>query len=400
LPTDETGHRVVCARAPAAATLSNVEVFGLLHDVHLTNVSAADWMTAKDLRVASAISHWAPRFVSNGVLLADFEDVTGSLERWEDWCAAWSARAKVHEDLGRASLKENYKLSASEHLVRAAIYYHFAKFVFVQDLEQMRAAHLKAVACYRDGIALARPPGERVEIAFSGKTIAGVLRKPATPKPPVLIMAPGLDSTKEELHAYEEPFLARGIAVLAIDGPGQGEAEYEIPICGDYEHAAAAVVDWIAQRSDLDRRNVAIWGVSLGGYYAPRAAAYEKRIKACIALSGPFEWDRIWDALPELTRETFRVRSHSKDETQARAVAKTLTMKEAAPKITCPIFIVTGRQDRLVPASHAEQLAKAVSGRVELLIVEDGGHNANNRPYRYRSRTADWLAGQFGLPKA
>ena len=75
-------------------------------------------------------------------------------------------------------------------------------------------------------------------------------------------------------------------------------------------------------------------------------------------------------------------------------------MKAAAPQITCPIFIVTGRQDRLVPASHAEQLAKAVSGPVELLIVEDGGHNANNRPNRYRSRTADWLAAQFGLSRA
>jgi 2,6-dihydroxypseudooxynicotine hydrolase len=226
-----------------------------------------------------------------------------------------------------------------------------------------------------------------------------VLRKPNAGRCPVLVMAPGLDSTKEELHAYEEPFLARGIATLAIDGPGQGEAEYEIPICGDYERAARAVVDWIESRKDLDAKRIAIWGVSLGGYYAPRAAAYEKRIKACIALSGPYDWQGIWDGLPELTRETFRVRSHSKDETQARAVAKTLTMKEAAPRITCPTFIVTGRQDRLVPASHAEQLAKAVSGPVELMIVEDGGHNANNRPYRYRSRTADWLAGQFGLPK-
>ena len=125
-----------------------------------------------------------------------------------------------------------------------------------------------------------RPPGEYVEIPFEGKKLKGVLRG----KGPVLIMAPGLDSTKEEIHAYEEPFLARGIAVLAIDGPGQGEAEYEIPICGDYERAATAVVDWIETRSDLDRREIAIWGVSLGGYYAPRAAAYEKRFKACIAL--------------------------------------------------------------------------------------------------------------------
>jgi pimeloyl-ACP methyl ester carboxylesterase len=354
----------------------------------------------KDSRVASAIAHWAPRFVSNGVLLADFEEVTAGLERWEDWCSAWSARAKVHEDLGRDSLKEGFKLTAGEHLVRAAIYYHFAKFVFVQDAAQMKAAHMKAVACYKDALPFIRPAGEYVEFSFEGKRLSGILRKPDKKNPPVLVMAPGLDSTKEEIHAYEEPFLARGIATLAIDGPGQGEAEYEIPICGDYERAARAVVDWIETRKDLDAEKIAIWGVSLGGYYAPRAAAYEKRIKACIALSGPFEWDKIWDALPELTRETFRVRSHSNTEDQARAKARTLSMVDAAPKISCPLFVVTGRQDRLVPAAHAEQLARSVSGPVELLVVEDGGHNANNRPYRYRSRTADWLAQQFGLPKA
>jgi len=353
---------------------------------------------AKDAKVQSAISHWAPRFVSNGVLLADFEDVTGKLERWEDWCAAWSARARIHEDLGRETLKQGYRLSAGEHLVRAGIYYHFAKFVFVQDLKQMKAAHMKAVECYRDGFALVRPAGERVEIPFEGKRIAGVLRK-ANANGPLLIMAPGLDSTKEEIHAYEEPFLARGISVLAIDGPGQGEAEYEIPICGDYERAAKATCDWIETRKDLDSQKIGIWGVSLGGYYAPRAAAYEKRIKACIALSGPFEWEKIWDELPELTRDTFRVRSHSKDMAEAKEKTKQLTMVDAAPRITCPIFVVTGRQDRLVPASHAERLAKSVSGPVELMIVEDGGHNANNRPYRYRSRTADWLADRFGLPK-
>jgi len=350
----------------------------------------------KDARVTSAISHWAPRFVSNGVLLADFEDVTSKLERWEDWCAAWSERAAVHERLGREALKEGTKLTAGEHLVRAGIYYHFAKFVFVQDLDQMKKAHMKAVECYRDGVAHLKPyPGKRVAIPFEGKTIFGVLRGSG----PVVIMAPGLDSTKEELHAYEEPFLARGMATLAIDGPGQGEAEYEIPICGDYERAAKAVCDWIEERNDLDAKRIAIWGVSLGGYYSPRAAAYEKRIKACIALSGPFEWDKIWDGLPDLTRNTFRVRSHSATEKEARDKARALTMVKAAPEIKCPIFIVTGRQDRLVPATEAERLARSVAGPVELMIVEDGGHNANNRPYRYRSRTADWLAAQFGLPK-
>jgi pimeloyl-ACP methyl ester carboxylesterase len=349
----------------------------------------------KDSRVSSAISHWAPRFVSNGVILADFEEVTASIERWEDWCAAWSARAKLHEDLGKESLRDAHRLSAGEHFVRAAMYYHFAKFVFVQDPLQMRAAHTKAVECYTIALPLMRPPGERVSIG----PYVGVLRKPSASRCPVLVMAPGLDSTKEELHAYEEPFLARGVAVLAIDGPGQGEAEYEIPICGDYERAATAVVDWIEKRSDLDAKRIAVWGVSLGGYYAPRAAAYERRLRACIALSGPFDWAEIWDELPELTRETFRVRSHSKDASNAKQRASELTLRHCSRQIECPLFIVAGRQDRLVPAAHAERLAKSVSGPVELLMVEDGGHNANNRPYRYRSRSADWLAGQFGLPK-
>ena len=349
----------------------------------------------KDARVTSAIAHWAPRFVSNGVILADFEEVTGSLERWEDWCAAWSARAKVHEDLGRDALAQGFRLTAGEHLVRAAMYYHFAKFVFVQAPGEMRAAHSKAVECYSDALPLMRPPGERVKIG----PYAGILRKPAARGCPVLVMAPGLDSTKEELHAYEEPFLARGIAVLAIDGPGQGEAEYEIPIFGDYERAASAVVDWLEKRKDVDPERIAIWGVSLGGYYAPRAAAFEKRLRACIALSGPFDWAEIWHALPELTRETFRVRSHSSSLQQAKERAAALTLREAAEKIECPLFIVAGREDRLVPAEHAERLAKAAAGPVELLLVEDGGHNANNRPYRYRSASADWLAAQFGLPK-
>jgi pimeloyl-ACP methyl ester carboxylesterase len=354
-----------------------------------------------DPRVAAAISHWAPRFVANGVLLADFQEVTASIERWEDWCAAWCERAKVHEALGREALGQGYKLTAGEHLVRAAMYYHFAKFVFVHDLAQMRSAHMQAVECYKAALPHMRPGGARVAIPFEGRTLYGVLRRPtqAPARSPVVIMAPGLDSTKEELHAYEEPFLARGIAILAIDGPGQGEAEYEIPICGDYERAARAACDWIETRTDLDARRIAMWGVSLGGYYAPRATAYEKRIIACIALSGPFEWAKMWDGLPLLTREAFRVRSHCATEAAARRHAATLTMKNAAAKITCPIFIVTGRQDRLVPATHAEQLAKSVSGPVELLIVEDGGHNANNRPYRYRSQTADWLAGEFSLPR-
>ncbi len=355
---------------------------------------------SKDPLVASAIAHWAPRFVANGIVLTDFEEVTASVERWADWCKAWCAKGAVHERLGREALAAGFKLTAGEHLCRASAYYHFAKFVFVQYPGEMRAAHQFAVDCYRDALPFLRPAGERVRIPFAGTALFGVLRKPeGAAKPPVLIMAPGMDSTKEELHAYQTPFLDRGMAILAFDGPGQGEAEYELPIRGDYEVPVRAVVDWVHQRSDLDAARIGMWGVSLGGYYAPRAAAYEKRIKACIGLSGPFDLGEIWEHLGPLTRITFQVRSHAKDDADAKRIAATLSMREAARDIRCPLYLVAGREDRLIPAEHAERLAHSASGPVTLMMVEDGGHNANNRPYRYRSQSADWMAEHLNVAR-
>ncbi len=85
-----------------------------------------------------------------------------------------------------------------------------------------------------------------------------------------------------------------------------------------------------ATRRDLDAARIGMWGVSLGGYYAPRAAAFDKRIKACIALGGPFNWGAAWDGLPELTREAFRVRSHCKTQEEARKNAGTLSLDGVA----------------------------------------------------------------------
>ena len=350
-----------------------------------------------DARVQSAIAHWAPRFVSNGVPLTDFEEVTSGVERWEDWCKAWSARAAVHEELGRKSLADGYRLSAGEHLTRAAVCYHFSKFVFVVDYEQMKAAHRKAVECRNLALPLIDPPGERVQIPYEGRHLAGILRKPAgVARSPVVVMCMGLDSTKEEMDTNETGFLARGMATLTFDGPGQGEGEYDFAIRGDYEVPVKAVLDFIGTRGDLDAARVGLWGVSLGGYYAPRAAAFEKRIKACIALSGPFEWVEYFDQLPELTRHTFQVRSRSRTMAEARDRAATLTLKNVAKKITCPLFVVAGKQDSIVPWQEGERLAAAASGPVVRCFIDDGNHVANNRVYRWRPQSADWMARQLG----
>ncbi|MFZ5846409.1 MAG: alpha/beta hydrolase, partial [Actinomycetota bacterium] len=166
-------------------------------------------VVAHDERVASAIAHWAPRFTTNGVTVWDFQRITAGVTRWEDWCAAWSAVGAEHEALGREALERGEALSAGEHLARAAVYHHFGKFVFVDDLEQMRAAHQRAVACYTDARPHLARPGRRVEVPFEGATLVGVLRTPEGEGPhPVVLMIPGLDSTKEELHTTADTFLA------------------------------------------------------------------------------------------------------------------------------------------------------------------------------------------------
>jgi 2,6-dihydroxypseudooxynicotine hydrolase len=149
-------------------------------------------------------------------------------------------------------------------------------------------------------------------------------------------------------------------------------------------------------RQDVDSSRIGLWGVSLGGYYAPRAAAFEPRVKACIALSGPFDFGAAWDGLPELTREAFRVRSHCATQADAKRNAATLTLEGVASRIACPMFIVTGKLDRVVPWRDAERLARETKGPCELLVIEDGGHVANNRGYRWRPQSADWMAERLG----
>src|SRR6185436_6615596 len=185
----------------------------------------------KDKRVEIAIHNWAPRFVSAGVPLADFDEVTAAITHWDEWCAVWSERAAVHETLGREALAAGFHLSAGGHLTRAALCYHFGKFMFVHKPDEMRRAHEKVVECRTLALPHLDPPGERVAIAYESAQLYGILRKPREfERSAVVIMCVGLDSTKEELDVYEDIFLERGMATLAFDGPGQGEAEYDMPI--------------------------------------------------------------------------------------------------------------------------------------------------------------------------
>jgi dienelactone hydrolase len=267
-------------------------------------------------------------------------------------------------------------------------------------MAQMKQAHMKAVECRNKALPHLTPPGERVAIPYEGKLLYGILRKPAgVTKPPVVVMCMGLDSAKEEMDDYENRFLKRGVATLAFDGPGQGEAEYDFPICPEYEKPVKAVVDFIETRKDVDAARVGVWGVSLGGYYAPRAAAFEKRIKACVALSGAYERTGNFDGRPVINTEAFRARTHSVTLDETLEKVKRMTLRGCAQNITCPIYIVAGTNDRLISADDAKKLAADVKGPCVLSIIEGGNHVVNNYWYRYRDQTADWMATQLGVAK-
>jgi 2,6-dihydroxypseudooxynicotine hydrolase len=207
-------------------------------------------------------------------------------------------------------------------------------------------------------------------------------------------MIPGLDSVKEELQATAEHLLSRGLAVIAVDGPGQGEAEYDLPIEPAYERVTAAVADYLQGRGDIDQDRIGMFGVSLGGYYAARSAAYEPRVRAAVDLAGPYRWDLDWDALPPQTRTTFQHRSGAASPAEARKRAGTLTLEYAAARITCPLLVAHGGRDRLVPPYHAERLAREAPG-AELLLDPDGGHGLTNHAFESRSTMADWLAARL-----
>lgn len=356
---------------------------------------------ARDPRVEAAAAHWGPRFVHNGTDQADFDETLARIDQWAQWCHEWGRTAERYEALAAHADRARHFETAADAWRRAGLCWHWAKFVFVEDPAAQRAAHDRCVACYARGALALRPPARRVSVPYRATALPGYLRVPSTGAgaPPVVVMVPGLDSVKEELQATAEYIVARGMAALALDGPGQGESEYELAIEPAYESVAAAALDFCETLDDVDAARAGIFGVSLGGYYAARSMAYEPRLRAGVALAGPYRFDAEWDSLPPMTREAFRHRCGAHDEQEARERAGALTLDGAAARITRPLLVVHGANDRIVGPDHARRIAAEAPG-AQLRMFDDGNHGVTNHAWESRSEMADWLADQLGAADA
>ena len=341
-----------------------------------------------DEAVALAFRNWGPRFVVRGVDYGDVLRLAESIGGWDDWLPRWAEMAGEHAELAADWELAGNRRSAGEAWNRAALGYHFARFLTTHDEAAYLATSARAVDALGRALRLLDPGAERLEFELGRGRVVGILRRPAgAERPPLVVLIPGLDSTKEEFHTWEDVFLQRGLATLTIDGPGQGEGGYGgVAMRPDYEVAVTAVLDGLTGRRDLDLERVGAIGVSLGGYYAPRAAAFDSRIRAAVAVGGPFDLAECWDGLPPMTRE--KAVFHGIEDVSA------FTLRDAAPRIRQPLLIVFGRRDRLFPAEHAERLAAAAPA-AELVMYETGNHVCTNLFWRHTPLEADWLRAQL-----
>jgi len=215
---------------------------------------------------------------------------------YDSWHDEWLATADRVAAEGEAMLGAGHRISARDNLLRASNYYRNAEFFLHGNPDDPRIdnAYFRSVDCFREAARLFTPAVEPVEIPFEGTVLHGYVYRPVTGEGPfpVLVCHSGFDGTAEEMHFFGAAAAAeRGYLVLSFDGPGQPAARHRdgLVFRPDWENVVGPVLDWLFSWPDVDPERIALLGLSMGGVLAPRAAAFDPRLAACIAVDGVYD---------------------------------------------------------------------------------------------------------------
>lgn len=214
---------------------------------------------------------------------------------FESWHIAWQRTAARVEALAAQAQDKGHRVSAGQAFLRASNYYRTAEFFLAPDDPRRIPTWENSRSTFWQSLELSGLCVERVRIPYEGTTLPGYFYRVDASRAPrrTLLSLGGFDSTGEELYFFAAaPALQRGYNVLTFEGPGQGEPlrVQHLPARPDYEAPVRAAVDYLWTRPEVDRERIALMGSSLGGYYAPRAAAFEARVKALVVHGVFFDW--------------------------------------------------------------------------------------------------------------
>jgi dienelactone hydrolase len=328
------------------------------------------------------------------------------------WIDAWAALAQRVERLAARDEAAGHRRSAGRKFSRACVYWFTAERMASHRSPRKRECYERMTACFARRVGLLDEPVAFVSIPYEGTTLPALLYRAPQPGPrPAMIHFDGFDVTKEWMHlcGIAHEFAARGVSTLMVDHPGVGAALrlQRLAMNPESERWAAAAMDWLELRGDIDARRVGVIAMSLGGYFAPRAAAFEKRLACCVA------WGARWDndgSHGRILRDANAARSvpawldhalwyyGAANAGEAAAKIARMTLQGVAERITCPLLVVHGVNDRQVPVEQAQRTVAEArnSPRAELRLfdADEGGveHCSGDQFSTAIDAMTDWVA--------
>lgn len=329
---------------------------------------------------------------------------------------AWSKMADKLCEMAREDEEAGRLLSAGEKYNRAATYYITCERLQAHGAEGRIDLYKRFLTTFARGLELSKENCERVEIPYEGSHISGLfVRAEGVNGPaPILVQVNGLDSTKEMKYRIGLPaWLAkRGVASLIIDQPGTGEALrlHGLTARYDSEHWASPVVDWLQARSDIDACRIGLEGVSLGGYFCPRAVAFEPRFACGVVWGANHDWRDVQKRrlMQEGNLPVPHYWAHvrwvwgASDNDEFMAIAENVHLDGILDRIKVPFLVTHGAKDSQIPVKWAqrtyEQLINSPSRELKIFTEREGGvqHSSFDNPVNVGQYIADWVAETLG----